>query len=219
MLLASKRVLLYKALDIVAANGNIEIVQLLLKSDEKVIAKTSRNEAAIRGNSQTSPALLDVDVDYTADGLGAALYHTAGGGYKEIISIFLERGVDVNHHHEIHGTALQWACLNGQESTVRSLLDRGANANPRAGSNGTALQAAAKRLWRSWIYDPAEESDTEKSIIKLLLELGADVNAQGGYHGPALQATPFCQKKCTVISLLDHGADANIIGEQYGTAL
>ena len=110
-----------------------------------------------------------------------------------------------------------------EESIVRLLLDRGANINTVWGEFGTALTMAAY--------------GREMDLVRLLLDRGADVNMVGGKFGTALAAAAYTYtsaetsvgraarvatrrvEKTLVRLLLDEGADINIVGGTFGTAL
>ena len=125
---------------------------------------------------------------------------------KDVVSLLLDRGADVNFVDGHYGTALAVAAYNGATDTVSLLLNRGANVNMVGGVYGTALVAAAFK----------GATDT----VLLLLDRGADVNMVGE-HGTALAAavTAYRGVTNTVLLLLDRGADVNMVGGKYGTAL
>ncbi|KAJ7742073.1 hypothetical protein B0H16DRAFT_1728330 [Mycena metata] len=125
-------------------------------------------------------------------------------GHKEIVSLLLERGADVNAAGVEYESALQAAIAKGHTEIVDILLKKGADVNTAGGYYGSALQAATHR------------GHTE--IVDILLENGAHVNAAGGIYGSALQAAAAEGHPEIVNILLENGADVNAVGGLYGSA-
>ena len=128
---------------------------------------------------------------------------------EDLVSLLLDRGVDINAVGGRYGTALATATLCGVKDIVLLLLDRGADINAVDGHYGTALTVAA--------------SSGMKDMVLLLLDRGADINTVGGYYGNAL-ATAIAMAAPGGINdivslLLDRGADINAVGGYFGTAL
>src|SRR5919197_3627551 len=72
-----------------------------------------------------------------------ALRYAAGYGQKEIVRFLLDRGVNVDGHHNDGQTALYYAILGDHLDVVRLLLDRGAKSDIQT-PNGPVFGAA---LW------------------------------------------------------------------------
>ena len=151
-------------------------------------------------------SLLDCGAPIVSpQGTESALNIAADNMMKDLVSLLLDRGADVNMVGSEYGTALAEAALAGNTDTVLLLLDGGADVNVVGGNLGTALAAAALE----------KNTDT----VSLLLDRGADVNMVGGEYGTALAAASFEENTDTVLLLLDRGADVNMVGGKYGTAL
>ncbi|HEY7195443.1 MAG TPA: ankyrin repeat domain-containing protein [Gemmatimonadales bacterium] len=92
---------------------------------------------------------LDVVQQLAADAapprLEMALRYAAGYGRKEIVSFLLDRGVNVDGHHNDGQTALFYAILGDHVEVVRLLLERGARSDIMT-ENGPVFGAA---LWRA----------------------------------------------------------------------
>ncbi|KAK7031984.1 ankyrin [Favolaschia claudopus] len=165
------------------------------------------------------------------------LHTAAHDGYKKMVALLLDLGMDINTRGGAYENALQAAACQGHKSTVQMLLHRGADVNAQGGRYGTALQGAASEghetivhmlldqgayvndrvRGRTALYGAAYYG--HETIVQLLLDRGAEVNARGGYFDTALQAAACLGHKSTVQMLLDRGANMNAQGEQYGTAL
>ncbi|EHK47335.1 putative ankyrin repeat protein, partial [Trichoderma atroviride IMI 206040] len=185
----------------------------------------------------------------TQGDLNAALWYAVYGGSKEVAVLLLDRGADPNtsktttsdigYEFKKYGDVLQIAASIGNVAMVNLLLDRDADINAQRW--GSALQAAAKYghldilkllVERGANIDgPSNEKGCVLSAaiehdecFQFLLDSGADINrlnARGGYYGTALNAA------CNIVDntihavqlLLDHGADVNAGGGEFGFAL
>ncbi|KAJ3580179.1 hypothetical protein NPX13_g380 [Xylaria arbuscula] len=106
--------------------GNIELIRLLLREDEKVI------HALARGRAERT-----------------ALQRAAEMGSLEMVELLHNLGADINEppNQDFGATALQLAAIGGIGQIVEYLIDHGADINaPAAAWNGmTALVGAASR--------------------------------------------------------------------------
>lgn len=104
-----------------SANGNAEIVKLLLSS---------------------GALLSDVDANMKATALHAAAYL----GYPEVMNILIEQGIDLNIQGPYNGyTALHDAILQNNIEGIKILLDSGANTELRGKDGNTPLMLAKKQ--------------------------------------------------------------------------
>ncbi|KAI9677233.1 MAG: hypothetical protein M1822_008182 [Bathelium mastoideum] len=166
--------------------------------------------AASRGYAQISRLLLrrGADIDLAADARSSNALQTAcEQGHENIVKLLVKKGANVNVASGHYGDALQAACASGEEEIVKVLLQHDADINAQRGMYGSALQAAA--------------ACGHDRIVSLLLEKGAKatINEQSGMYGTALQAAAAKQYIQIVRSLLDAGADVNVRGGIFGTAL
>ncbi|KAJ7445338.1 ankyrin repeat-containing domain protein [Mycena latifolia] len=219
--------------------GHIEIVRLLLKHGAKMNTRGRAYSEALeaaceQGHNEVARLLLEQGANVNAqDHYRDALQFASRGGHIKTVQLLLEQGANVNAEGGHYGDALQGACEEGNIEIVRLLLAKGANVNSQNGYYGNALQAAAFK--------------SHKEIVRILLEQGADVNVEGGTYGTALQAAsdgmPIAfapsdtemdgasydnrmprrrmelVRNEIVCLLLEHGANVNIRGGNYGTAL
>ena len=141
-----------------------------------------------------------------------ALAMAASRGMGDIVSLLLDRGVDINAMNDEYGTALVAAVFYGMTDMVSLLIDREADVNAVVlqptnlrGYYGTALALAA--------------SYGMKNTVSVLLNRGADINKVDGNYGTALAAAASCGREDIVLLLLEGGADINTVGDNYGNAL
>ncbi|KAK5989674.1 Ankyrin-3-like protein [Cladobotryum mycophilum] len=152
----------------------------------------------------------------------------------DVLKLFLEHGVDINHVHGEYGTALNTALNkwplhtwngNSRGGKVCFLLEHGADADIMTGRYGFALQTAcatecdlSPRLYPgSFIPDINFKSVKTKYLLESCPDINA--NAQGGVFGSALQAAAYSGQAESTTLLLNRGADANARGGKYGCAL
>ena len=96
--------------------------------------------------------------------LEMALRYAAGYGQKEIVRFLLDRGVNVDGHHNDGQTALFYAILGDHLDIVQLLLAHGARSDIKT-PNGPVFGAA---LWRAHIAN----ADRQIPIIEALLAAG-----------------------------------------------
>ncbi|KAK4077056.1 uncharacterized protein Triagg1_4023 [Trichoderma aggressivum f. europaeum] len=217
--------------------GNTDIMQLLLKAgaDANIYGRhgTSLRDAMRRGDI-TASDLLETHGTIIS---GHPIIECISKYYQDekAVKLLLHGGVDINMQDGRNETAIHMVVSTGDERILKLLLERGADVN--AGIHeylGTPIQRAC------WI-----EKNYTTQFINMLLDKGADPNIRGGRFGTALQAacailstegspeSPYFRRglrydrhsyNTIVISrnirlLIDHGADVNVQGGEYGTAL
>ncbi|KAM8844354.1 caskin-2 isoform 2-T2 [Spinachia spinachia] len=107
-------------LDLACEFGRVQVAQLLLSSNMVV--------ALLEGERKEQ-----TDAAFTTP-----LHLAARNGHKDIISLLLAAGIDINKNTK-SGTALHEASLYGKTDVVRLLLDAGVDVNIRNTYNQTAL--------------------------------------------------------------------------------
>lgn len=113
------------------------------------------------------------------------LFCAARAGQKDVVTLLLQNGADVNAQGGHHGNALQAAICTAWGPSLPNidlLIQKGADPNAN-GKYGTAFEAAARRV---------EDPEKRDSVIKLLRQSGrADTNgrtnAPDGNDGSALE--------------------------------
>jgi len=112
---------------------------------------------------------LDVVQQLAADAapprLEMALRYAAGYGRKEIVSFLLDRGVNVDGHHNDGQTALFYAILGDHVEVVKLLLEHGARSDIMT-ENGPVFGAA---LWRA---HSGGDVDRQMEILEALIAAG-----------------------------------------------
>ncbi|MEM0995907.1 MAG: ankyrin repeat domain-containing protein [Bacteroidota bacterium] len=139
----SKGIAQITPLHVAAANGNSDILRLLLTNGAMVNAKektglTPLMSAAELGNIVNVILLLDQGAeidDQDLDGASALLF-AAMNDNTDAARILIAKGADVNLTDESMTTPLMLAAQQGNMDLVQLLLESGANARTRRGANG-----------------------------------------------------------------------------------
>ncbi|KAJ7452586.1 ankyrin repeat-containing domain protein [Mycena latifolia] len=141
----------------------------------------------------------------------AALQAASKKGHKDVVSMPIEHGAEVNAQGGECSSALQAASEAGDKDIVMLLIEHGADVNAQCRHYGSILQAASLV--------------GQEDIVCTLIEHGADVNVQGGLNGSPLQAACWTGRK-VVCMLIEHAVnkyiahtDVNVQGGKYGSAL
>lgn len=191
---------------------NQMVVRLLLQSGADVNLRGGHFETALQaaawlGNVEMVQLLLECGADVNAQGgeYGSALVAASAGpdltwsqNRAAAVGLLLRSGADVNAEVPYYGNALEAAARAGREDVARLLLTSGANIHARGGIYGSCLPAAARA--------------GNVELVRLFLTLRAEI-------GNSLQSAAWGGHDKVVRLLLEHGADIDADGGDYGTAL
>ncbi len=144
---------------------------------------------------------------------GSALIAACSIRCLDAARMLLDYGADLDFECAFKGKALNVAAEAGDQTLVQLLLDKGADINDPCGGYGGALSGAA--------------AEGHLDMVKMLVAAGANVNLQSEDGTIALHALCESKKQCenrgayckTALFLLEHGADPNLQGGKFGTAL
>lgn len=206
-----------------AYRDHLHIVRFFFKKGAKVNAHSRRwNSAVHAAVSGGSVNVLKFFLNSAANiNSEPALFTCIPKQDTRCLELLLDHGMNVNLHDEEFGTALHKAIADGNSNSIELLLEKGADMNALGKTLGTPLQAAcaAKNI----------VPDQRLSHIKKMLDCGANPNICGGGYATALQAAScysglrFAQDinlaKKIVQLLIEHGADMNTQGGEWGSAL
>jgi ankyrin repeat protein len=174
---------------------------------------------------------LGVEINQHHDSFGSALIAAIEGSSSEVVTLLLQRQIDVNtasselgaplylacttrntgwrclvdHTTPTAGTALSRACQSRDREMAEVLLQHGAKVNVLIPGKGTPMHVAC------------EERD--KEMLRLLLKYGADVDIISPDLGAALHVACKSQDSGLVKILLQHGAKVNVFSPDHGTPL
>lgn len=113
-------------------------------------------------------------------------------GWDTIVSLLLEKGMDINARSSSNETSLMLAISRGHDAVTKLLLEKGANLQMRNIFADTALDLAVRK--------------GNESVIRLLFEMGAEVNAIGTINYTKLHLAVVNKDECVVRLLLENGA-------------
>jgi ankyrin repeat protein len=126
------------ALHFAAANNDLALVQLLLRSGANPRVTTLDGDitplslAAGNGNAPIVEALLKAGADANAASANGttALMLAASSGSVGTVNVLINHGADINAKESVHGqTALMFAAAKDRSEVIRTLITRGATAN------------------------------------------------------------------------------------------
>ncbi|KAM0452465.1 hypothetical protein ACHAPV_009499 [Trichoderma viride] len=187
--------------------GDLHALELLEKHGALENKDLNDRSLLISSNEKCMKYLLDrgADINMQTENGGIALHMAISRGDESIFNFLLERGADVNAVDVRSGTPLQEACSGHEYHTTRFaeiLLDRGADPNFQGGRFGTALQAACAALstYGNFFHRGPRSARLKKMTNK----------------NHTTSTSTIMQN---IRLLIDHGADVNIQGGEYGTAL
>ncbi|KAI8675457.1 hypothetical protein NCS57_00446900 [Fusarium keratoplasticum] len=195
--------------------GHLDVCRLILDAGAKVHVNTMSARqrsspiqmAAYNGRADLVGLLLANGADVNChQGLfkSPLMAAASGQGSSETATLLLDAGADINICSFNYGSALQYAAYMNHQDMVKLLIDRGADPNLEGGFLGIPIIAAV--LGKS-------------SALVPLLKAGADVNKVAGFYGTVLQLAVHQRFSTVVNLLLDHGADPNVRGGYFGSAL
>jgi ankyrin repeat protein len=181
------------ALHHASRGGHVDVVRLLLSTGKFDVnaadedGQTPLHLASERGRTSVVEALLDLnadinaadskgdDWDLEAEGSLTALLHAAKNGHRDIVSLLVTAGADVNEKgRDFMGrTSVDWA-LERRDTPLLSLL----------GDLGASYESSS---WRVYfienLTDACDKGDLE--LVRALVKVGVDVNGcSPGYFVP-----------------------------------
>ena len=201
---------------VVAENGNLEIIKMLVENGAEVDATDSRDQTALqrasmKGHIAIVAYLLDhhANVHHTdKDGVTAILL-AAHAGFTGILQLLIDRGADPQRP-----SSKGWMPLHlcyGHPETTNCLLKEGADVNSFGKYSHTPLYLAASQNHPEVVkvllsYNPdleitlthacSENNDLALTaatarghveVIRLLLEAGANINCRSRHNNFPLQ--------------------------------
>jgi ankyrin repeat protein len=131
-----------------AANGNVALVEILLRLRANTMIRNKFNEsalalAALNGQNEIVRMLVETGVRIDAPGWGA-LHYAVFNGHTDLVRYLIDRGGNVNVRAPNRHTPLMLAARNGHGEIARILLAAGANPNLGDLEGSTALEIAQR---------------------------------------------------------------------------
>lgn len=158
------------------------------------------------GDMGAAKSWLDqgMDPNMEADRIGTGLMIAAWEGNIPMMTLFHDRGADVNRVNRHGEQALQLAAWRGRNEAVKWLIDHGAAVN-RKGKAWSAMHYA--------VYAG------QKDVTRLLMDRGGDVNARAPNDSTALMMSALTGQEELAEMLLKAGADPTLTNDHGDTAV
>ncbi|RFU79741.1 ankyrin-3 [Trichoderma arundinaceum] len=197
-----------------AAYDNASITQMLIGKGANLEARDNYGRppfflATEYCYRNTVRAYLDTGLDPNmklADGQ-TALHVASADGSLHIVQLLVSQKADINARKKDGSTPLHLAVIEDRIDIVDYLLQEGADWKIECKEYGNALMAAVR--------------NRNTKIITILLKAGAEINAKSSIYElhSAIQTAAYYGIKEAIEVLLQRGADVNINGGKYGSAL
>lgn len=204
---------IYSCFGMGCVNGNIEIVDLLMKAYDfdlpKVVTGALTNACA-NGHAEIADMLLS---KYEISDIYKALLYATKNGHWETVKLLIEKNTAlVNEKKKYDRTLLMVACMSGCIRSVKILLENHANINDKDVNGDTALIYATRNAGQDTSY---------LEIVQLLIKNNANTNIRGygGYNAlmqaafrrNALMTTLLISEKNTKLNLKDNDGNTALM--------
>ncbi|KAJ7166318.1 ankyrin repeat-containing domain protein [Mycena crocata] len=191
--------------------GKLEVVNLLLENGANINTRGGKfgsalQAAAQEGHLEVVRLLISKNATLNSTNVsdGDALQRASRRGHTEVVQFLIEAGANVNARCGYYGSALQAASKMGKIEVVQLLIKHGAEINAQGGHYGTALQATA----------------SGGAVTTMECRMITETRASAKVQRLKMSERMVVDSNAAVAQfLIDKGADVNIQGGYYGTAL
>ena len=204
-----------------AGQGQAEVARLLIASDAGVntidnAGRTPLHWAVEHG--EVTKVLLDHGANLNAEDQSGetALEKAVFGGDKEVVSLLLARGADIDLHT---------AAYIGRLDKVKQLLASGVDIDVRREQVDPSMFAELRTVYREAPPRPSEaRADTplhravqggHVEVVEFLVGAGAALEAQGNAGQRPLHDAAYLGFAQVAEVLISHGADVNAVAENH----
>lgn len=221
-----------------AENGSAETIAVLIEAGAAADAVNSEGATALHGTAQAGhldcvELLVEkchVDYNLSMEYGRTPLHLAAGKGHVKVVKYLLEKGAQVRARSEIFGTPLDSAMRNGQIDVVELLVENGLTTTvdlslTKSWGNNVKLLEFALGRPLSFKLDISVHAlqqaitSSDDRLISFLIEKIPDVNEECEPYKTVLQAAASTGDLTVLEKLLVMGADPNIKGGKFGSAL
>lgn len=167
----------YTPIKLAAVYGQQAMARLLLDRGANVNDNSGGYEiiiwAVLSGDAPTVQLLLErgANINATAIDSMSLIEIAIGNGYKSVVGVLLDKGVDVNTRRSYGAeTILHQAVSSNKEGIVRLLLDRGADVNAKDITGLTPYQLAKTQSMRKVFEDVTNKKRAKAAVAGLALQ-------------------------------------------------
>jgi ankyrin repeat protein len=202
----------WTALLIASRDGNLDIVDLLIKAGVNLHIRNKYGGSAIYVACQNGHiAIVEYllkngsNVEDKNKAGWTPLFTASEKGHLNVVDVLVKNHAKTNHKDETEWTALQYASRNNHLAIVECLINGGAFVNERNKNGSTALHIACEK--------------GNIKVVELLLLRHASVHETNNNDETALHIAACYDQLDIVEVLLQHGADLNAVNSDGHTAL
>lgn len=173
-------------------NGNVELVQLLIKNGADLRQSINGKVLVLAGSKAVARILMDEGADVNViNSYGSTPLMNASGFDFELVGFYIERGADLNYINTEGVGAIHVAAHKSKYDVAKLLVDSGVDVNKQLGQGGsdTPLIYSVKSTRFCNVYDECFDQPwsgnmgktkvDQLKIIKLFLDKGADASLVG----------------------------------------
>ncbi len=227
-----------------ASNGNIEMVNSLLKKGADINIKDNQDRspmhfAALNGKTDMVQFLADkflaakISIDQLNDYDETPLHAAVRNGHKDVVEYLAANRANVNTKDKAGVSPMHSAAWHGNKDMVNSLLEKGADVNIKDHRERSPMHAAAEngKTEMVWLLadnkakiDQVDKSGAtplhssakngHKDIVEFLSSNGANVNIQDNQKTSPMHWAAANGKTEMVKFFFDKGVDINIKDNQ-----
>lgn len=190
--------------------------------DRLVLSAAIRSAVTWSTSRETYALLIDAGADIN-DGSywGHPLINAVLNGRKDLISLFLDRGADVNYqtgNGRRDSSALRIAISRHDEAMITFLAQRGADINAVQELFYPSPQSQYLYQYQYPTAIHQASAEISASVVDLLINLGADLTySQEGFGTPLMLAI-YTQRHATAEVLIRRGANVNEVPGPLGNS-
>lgn len=196
-----------------AEGGNKSLVELFLQKGLCALDKTLHQTTVLHhseksGNIKCMELLLGFDLDVNALDVGgkSALHYATEAGHEGAVRLLLKHNASISEDHR-GCNMLHFAVRSQNYNLVKFFIEKNFSVNSKDTKGRTVLHVAA------------EIKTCDVSLVQRLLELGSSVDTQDLKGRTPLHVAARMGNEELVATLLDHGANANLLTTKNYSAL
>lgn len=193
---------------------DFNVFETTIADNPKLLTATDKNQryilhwAAVQGRERVVELLLsfnDPPINELDDTKASPLILATLKGNLNVVKMLVEKGANINQRNWQGHSSIQYACSKGWIDIVEYLLVKGVDINVVDNRGDSSLHRLAS-LGRI-------------EILELVLKYKPNLNSQNSEGNTPLHIACEDDEATTVLALVQHGADTEIMNKEKQTAL